>query len=111
MPTYNDEQKRDMYKDMAAKQHLAMRLARSRRTFACDALEEETVEDYCKRMLEKLGLRASGDPVAALTMFLHGHEHGAQSSAGGGQSAGMDAASGTLQGADVDKFFASLVGR
>ena len=91
MPTYQQEHKRDMYKDMAAKQHLVMRMARSRRAFACDALDEETVEDYCARMLKELGLTAKGDPVAALTMFLHGHEHGAQSSAGGGRSAGMDA--------------------
>lgn len=81
MPTangYSQELKRDLYRDLAAKQHLSMRMERTRRSFACDAMETETAEDYCKRMLAKLGLKASADPVADLSLFLQGHEAGAR---------------------------------
>ncbi len=91
MPTYNDELKRDMYRDLAAKQHLAMRMARSGRVSACDATETETAEDYCRRMVEKLGLQVSRDPIRDLTMFLAGHDSGTMSSFMGGRaSAAMD---------------------
>jgi hypothetical protein len=94
MPTadgYNQELKRDIYRDLAAKQHLAQRMAHSRRVSACDATETETAEDYCKRMLEKLGLKASTNPIADLTMFLHGHETGTREAGGDGRrGAGMD---------------------
>lgn len=80
---YNEELKRDIFRDVAAKQHLAMRMAHARRSFACDAEETETAADYCKRMLEKLGLKASKDPVADLSMFLAGHDSGTLSNVGG----------------------------
>jgi transcription initiation factor TFIIIB Brf1 subunit/transcription initiation factor TFIIB len=87
MPTgYNEELKRDFYRDLAAKQHLAARLARSGRVSACDELATETAVDYCARMLKKLGLPDSRDPVMAITMFLAGHDSAVQ------QATGMDSA-------------------
>jgi hypothetical protein len=83
---YNEELKREIFRDLAAKQHLAARLARSGRVSACDAVEEETAADFCKRMIEKLGLKASRDPIADLTMFLAGHDAAVQ------RASGMDSA-------------------
>jgi hypothetical protein len=102
MPTgYNEELKRDIYRDLAAKQHLAVRLARSGRVSACDATETETAEDYCKRMLQKLGLKASRDPIADLTMFLAGHDTSAMTSMGSRDSGGLLGIT-TVQGSGMD---------
>jgi hypothetical protein len=105
MPTsdaYNQEQKRDFYRELAAKQHLAIRMARTGRVSACDATETETAEDYCKRMLEQLGLKASKDPIADLTLFLAGHDSAALSSVAGRSA--MDSSSGNPS---LDKYLAS----
>lgn len=74
MVMFNETLKRDIYRDLAAKQHLATRMARVPRAFACDAMSTETAEDYCRRMLEKLGMKVGDDPIMNLTMFLHGHD-------------------------------------
>jgi hypothetical protein len=77
MVMFNENLKRDLYRDIAAKQHLALRMANSRHTFATDALETETAEDYCKRMLAKLGLKAGENPIENLTLFLTGRDNSA----------------------------------
>jgi hypothetical protein len=113
MPSYNDAVKRDMYRDLAAKQHMAACVARSRRISACDAREDETAEDYCRRMLQALGLKVGSDPVEGLSMFLQGHDHGVQAAASGrgrdsilggfsGIKGGTSAAKGLLGGTGMD---------
>ena len=109
MPSYNEELKRDIFRELAAKQHLAMRMARTGRVSACDAEETETAEDYCKRMLQKLGLKASRDPIADLTLFLAGHDSGTLSSMGDTsvRGRGMDSAGGTSGNAALDTYLNS----
>jgi hypothetical protein len=74
MSGYNEEMKRDMFRDLAAKLHLSSRMAQVRCAFDADATTTETAADYCARMLSKLGLKASKDPVADLSMYLEGHD-------------------------------------
>lgn len=88
--------KREIFRDMTAKQSLAQRMARVGRSFACDAAETETAEDYCRRMLEKLGLKAGADPIQGLSYFLDGHDSIARKA-----SMGMDSASDSI----IDRYF------
>jgi hypothetical protein len=90
------ELKRNIFRDIAAKRHMAQCMTRVSRSFACDALETETAEDYCKRMLEKLGLKAAADPIMALTYFLEGHDSSARkASMESDRKAAMDSGSST----------------
>lgn len=104
MPGYNDELKRDMYRDIAAKAHMQARMSHARVSFACDATETETAAEYSARMLSAMGLKAGRDPIADLTMYLQGRDMGARDL----RHAGMDAAHHTLEGTAVDAFFASF---